>query len=57
MNVSVCLVNFKGLMQTPAYRKVPLLRVCFGQRDGEMWIREMAGEALDFEVSRSCDSV
>lgn len=32
------------------FRKVPLLRVCFGKRDGEMWIREMAEEALDFEV-------
>ncbi|XP_042869682.1 uncharacterized protein LOC122251665 [Penaeus japonicus] len=32
------------------YRKVPLLRTCFGERDGETWLREMPREIIDFEV-------
>ncbi|XP_042888118.1 uncharacterized protein LOC122263646 [Penaeus japonicus] len=32
------------------YRKVPLLRTCFGERDGETWLREMPQENTDFEM-------
>lgn len=29
---------------------MPLLRTCFGERDGEAWLREMTEEIIDFEV-------
>lgn len=32
------------------FRKVPLLRACYGERDGETWLREMQDEIIDFEV-------
>ncbi|XP_042890273.1 uncharacterized protein LOC122265183 [Penaeus japonicus] len=32
------------------FRKVPLLRTCYGERDGETWLREMTREIVDFEV-------
>ncbi|XP_050693200.1 uncharacterized protein LOC126983967 isoform X1 [Eriocheir sinensis] len=32
------------------YRHVPVLRVCLGQRDGRLWLREMDGCRLDFQV-------
>ncbi|XP_027215419.2 uncharacterized protein [Penaeus vannamei] len=31
------------------YKKVPNVRICFGERDGEMWLREMPQEIIDFE--------
>nr|XP_027215411.1 uncharacterized protein LOC113808266 isoform X1 [Penaeus vannamei]XP_027215412.1 uncharacterized protein LOC113808266 isoform X1 [Penaeus vannamei] len=35
---------------THFHRKVPLLRTCFGERDGEAWLREMTEEIIDFEL-------
>ncbi|XP_063606824.1 uncharacterized protein LOC134781500 [Penaeus indicus] len=32
------------------YRKVPNVRACFAERDGEMWLREMPQEKVDFEL-------
>ncbi|ROT70486.1 hypothetical protein C7M84_011215 [Penaeus vannamei] len=32
------------------FRKVPPLRTCYGRRDGDTWLREMAKEIVDFEV-------
>nr|XP_027215422.1 uncharacterized protein LOC113808270 [Penaeus vannamei] len=32
------------------HRKVPLLRACYGERDGETWLREMQDEIIDFEM-------
>lgn len=31
-------------------RKVPSLRACYGDRNGERWLREMSEETIDFEV-------
>lgn len=35
---------------THLFRKLPLLRACYGQRNGEKWFREMTEMILDFEV-------
>ncbi|XP_063585112.1 uncharacterized protein LOC134762530 isoform X1 [Penaeus indicus] len=35
--------------------KVPNLRVCFGVRDGGMWLRHRSSSDLDFEVMSSSD--
>ncbi|XP_037789521.1 uncharacterized protein LOC119584984 [Penaeus monodon] len=35
---------------THLFRKVPPLRMCYGRRDGDTWLREMAKEIVDFEV-------
>nr|XP_027215407.1 uncharacterized protein LOC113808262 [Penaeus vannamei] len=32
------------------FRKVPSLRACYGDRNGERWLREMSEETIDFEV-------
>lgn len=32
------------------FRKVPLLRLCYAQREGEWWLKEMPQEIIDFEV-------
>ncbi|XP_063606829.1 uncharacterized protein LOC134781503 [Penaeus indicus] len=32
------------------FRKVPVLRTCYGERNGEMWLREMSQEKIDFQV-------
>ncbi|XP_042875628.1 uncharacterized protein LOC122255540 [Penaeus japonicus] len=31
-------------------RKVPLLRMCYAQRNGEWWLKEMCQEIIDFEM-------
>lgn len=35
------------------YRKVPVLRVCFGLRDGQLWLREMDECRVEFEVQEA----
>ncbi|XP_037792420.1 uncharacterized protein LOC119587794 [Penaeus monodon] len=35
---------------TLLYRKVPVLRVCFGWRDDQLWLREMDECKVDFKV-------
>nr|XP_053645218.1 uncharacterized protein LOC128697505 [Cherax quadricarinatus]XP_053645219.1 uncharacterized protein LOC128697505 [Cherax quadricarinatus] len=32
------------------YRKVPCLRVCFGEREGTLWFREATNNNVDFKV-------
>ncbi|ROT74435.1 hypothetical protein C7M84_007054 [Penaeus vannamei] len=35
---------------THCQRKVPILKTCFGERDGDIWIREMTQEIIDYEL-------
>ncbi|KAK8746568.1 hypothetical protein OTU49_017080 [Cherax quadricarinatus] len=39
---------YSGL--THLFRKVEVLRVCLGQRDGQLWLRQMNGCNLDFKI-------
>ncbi|KAK8736647.1 hypothetical protein OTU49_017435, partial [Cherax quadricarinatus] len=38
------------LALTHLYRKVPCLRVCFGEREGTLWFREATNKNVDFKV-------
>ncbi|XP_037789612.1 uncharacterized protein LOC119585067 [Penaeus monodon] len=35
---------------THCQRKVPILKTCFGERDGETWVKEMTQEIIDYEL-------
>lgn len=39
------------------YRKVPVLRVCFGWRDDQLWLREMDECKVDFKVRSFCEAL